>query len=59
MQSLKRSGHKSLRALPSNQLSYLNNMVALFLKIFEEQDLKGDTIDVMPTQKKNLFLDGE
>lgn len=58
VQLLKRSGHKSLGALPSNQLSYQHRVVALFCTVFEVKTLKEGEIGMMPTQKKNLFLGG-
>ena len=58
IQSLKRLGHKSLGALPSNQLSYHSSMEAPFLTIFEEHDLNDGRMCVTPAQKKDLCLGG-
>ena len=58
IQSLKRSRHKSLGALPSNQLSYHSSVEALFLTMFEEHDLNDGRMGVTPAQKKDLCLVG-
>ena len=55
IQSLKRSGHTSLGALPSNQLSYHSSVEAPFLTIFAEHDLNDGRMGVTPAQKKDLF----
>lgn len=59
LQSLKRYGHKSIGAHPSNQLSNQNRVEFPLLEFLEMQDLKGSKIEEIPAQEKDLFLGGE
>lgn len=54
-QSLNRSCHKSLGALPSNQLSNQNRVGAPFLTILDVQDLNRSKRGIIPAKKKTYF----